>query len=67
MGLVILVPQGGSSEANNFALALGAALSRAGFNVTSDPQAHADVALRPSVSVSPTMRCSSRSSTAGRL
>ena len=49
MGLTILMPTGGSA----FALALGAALSRSGFNVTSDPNAHADVALRTSVNVMP--------------
>jgi hypothetical protein len=53
MGLTLLVPQGGSSEAQNFSLALGAALSRAGFVVTNDANAHADVALRTSVSVMP--------------
>ena len=53
MGLTLLVAQGGSSEAQNFANALGAALSRSGFIVTNDPNGHADVALRTSVSVMP--------------
>jgi hypothetical protein len=53
MGLTVLVTQGGSSEADRFAAALGEALSRSGFNVTNDAQAHADVALRASVVVMP--------------
>lgn len=53
MGLTLLVAQGGSSESDRFAQALGAALGRSGFNVTNDASAHADVALRTSVSVMP--------------
>lgn len=53
MGLIVLVPHGESTEAEAFSLALGEALSRSGFNVTRDPSARADVALRPSVKVMP--------------
>jgi len=51
MGLTLLLVRGGSSEGDRFAAALGEALSRSGFNVTSDPQAHADVVLRALVTV----------------